>query len=211
MKYFNSTLGIFAACLCIFVTPNCLAESIEKNFIHTGPITQASFNTFQSAVNAGNVLGIELHDSNGASDWAPLLIKQYGELIVRHQLPTYVKGNCSSACAAIFLFGKKKFFLAANEGSKTFLHFHPVAYIFNDQTDTSSTQEILHEILLRNSEYPDLKVLDWMYKVKDRFGGVLVFRDVKKAGGQIFFQEKYGAALVPLSPYTIDKLGITIE
>ena len=109
------------------------------------------------------------------------------------------------------MFGKKKFFLAANEGYKTYLHFHPVAYIFNDQTDAGATQEIIHEILLNNPDYPDLKVLDWMYKVKDRFGGVLVFRDVKKEGAQIFFQEKYGAALVPLSPYTIDKLGIAIE
>ncbi|PXX42544.1 hypothetical protein [Undibacterium pigrum] len=211
MKFFNHILGIFAVYSGVFVAPNCLAESIEKNFIHTGPITQDSFNHFQSAVNAGNVPGIELHDSNGASDWAPLLIKQYGELIVRHQLPTYVKGNCSSACAAIFLFGKKKIFLAANEGGKTFLHFHPVAYIFNDETDINSTQEIILEILRNNPDSPDLKVLDWMYKVKDRFGGVLVFRDIKKTGGQIFFQEKYGAGLVPLSPYTIDKLGITIE
>lgn len=185
------------------------AQPVSGTFVHTGAITRESLAEFRSAVQQDVVSSIAFHDSQGAADWAPLLVKAYAAIIQEHQLDTYVRGTCSSACAAIFMFGKHKVLLPSLSGTKTLLHFHPVAHIASDNTDRAATQEIIDAILRQNPDFPELQMLNRMYAVKDRFGGILMFRDTKKQNAQIFFQERFGATLIPEPPFAIEHLGIT--
>lgn len=145
--------------------------------------------------------------------WQQRNLKQFQQIVAllsKKGLNTVAKGLCTRECAALFLLGSGKSLRPAEEGKSTAVIFHP---LINDDNEflKSETTQLLSLISANSKGKIPPEVFRRLFDVEDEIGGIAIYRDSKAPDTSVFFSASRKHRPVPVSGYTLEKLGIAKE
>ncbi len=195
---------IFLASLAISTVAWSGEKADKQLYHHRGEINAKSLLDLQAHLDLHpETKGILFINCPGGGD-ALKLFNDYVALIDQYKLATHARGYCASLCASIFLMGYGKYLGPAEQDEDTVLQIHP---IFKDgEPDYRATLMRQAAIVKRNPWYDD-KSFYKLYDIKESTGWIKIFRQAR-SGSHVFFQERLGMKMIPISNQALNYFGI---
>lgn len=193
---------------------NFAAWGEEKNdqnlYQHRGEINAKSLTELKAYLNQHpETKGILFINSPGAGSDSHNLFKEYLALIDQYKLATNARGYCASLCASIFLMGYGKYLGSAEQDEETVLQIHP---IFSEGQPYYQATLMQQAIVAKRNPWYNEKPFYKLYDIKDSTGWIRIFRQAR-SGHHVFFQERLGKKLIPISdqPLSYFDIGVIDE
>jgi len=153
----------------------------NKRIILKGEISKIDISKISDSIALNrDVNELELRDSIGARGYAGLAVDDIDKNFGTKHLKTFVRGECASTCAFIFLLGHTKTMLPSLNSQSTHLMIHAFRYSKTNEVDYGLTDANFRRIVKKSQGKFPIKLLEKIYDDANANGDgeLYIFRDI---------------------------------
>ena len=172
----------FVIIFSLFFCDSAIAENSDFiRHVWAGELTLDGLNILKEKLRTNpDLKEIEFRNSPGAGALAGVIINEVEILINRGKLKIFARGQCASACAFIFLMGTERTFLRSLNNVPTHLMLHAERNAKTGEINYGETDRFLKKIKMASNGKLPLSILEKIYDVKNRNGGIFITREPLK-------------------------------